>query len=246
MNKIVVLAAGKGSRMKCDLPKVLIPLKGKPIIQYLVEPILKSGVDDKPIIVVSPDNHDIIKSALKQCSCQYVLQHKLLGTGHALACAVKVIPDKVDYVVSFYGDHPFLTPETIKRIANVNSHRITMMTVRVDDFNDWRQGFYHWGRIIRNNNKIKEIIEYKDACQKVREMKEVNPGFYRFQLNWLKENINKLSNENAQGEYYLTDLIKMGANQNYEIGSMRIDARDAIGINTQEELKRAEKMLKNK
>jgi len=243
MIKIVILAAGKGSRMNSGLPKVLMPIKGKPMIEYLVKAIKKSGVDDEPIIVVSPDNKELIKKALHKYKCKYAIQKEQIGTGHALLCAKQAIGKKVDYVLCFCGDHPFFRPETIKRIAYSHNGVITMMTTGVKDFKLWRKNFYHWGRVLRNYGRIKEIVEFKDATAKIKKIREVNPAIYCFATKWLWQNITKLNNNNAQKEYYLTDLINFAFKQGLKIDSFPIDAEEAIGINNQAELEIAKSLI---
>lgn len=240
MIKIVILAAGKGNRMNFNLPKALMLIKRKPMIEYLVKAIKKSGIDDEPIIVVSPDNEELIKKALSKYKCKYAIQKEQLGTGHALLCAEEEIGKKVDYVLCFYGDHPFFKPATIKRIAHSHSGVITMMTTGVKDFKGWRKNFYHWGRVLRNFGRIKEIVEFKDATEKIKKIREVNPAIYCFATKWLWQNIKKLNNNNSQREYYLTDLVKVAFRQGLNIESFPIDAEEAIGVNSINELRVAE------
>lgn len=244
MNKIIILAAGKGTRMDCELPKVLVPVKGEPMIKHLVKEIKESGVCDSPIIVVSPDNIDIISKALAEFDCEYAIQEKQLGTGHAFSCARSLIKPDVKNVIGFYGDHPFVKKETIKSLIDAHKNVLTMMTVKVPDFEDWRQGFYHWGRVIRDEKgKITGIVEVKDADEKTKRITEVNPSFFCFDSSWLWKNIYKLDNNNNQGEYYLTDMAKFAAEEGHLINSLDIDPRNAIGINSKEELDIAEKIL---
>lgn len=245
MIKVVILAAGKGVRMQDTLPKVLVPVMGKPMIEYLVKAIISSGVDDSPVIVVSPDNKELIHQALANYNCKYAIQYKQLGTGHALACALSEIGEKVDHVVCFYGDHPFVHPETIKNLAGYKNGVLTMMTTIVPDFEGWRKNFYHWGRIVRHQDQVDAIVEFKDATEKVREIKEVNPGFYCFEYNWLKKNVNELKNNNVQQEYYLTDLVQIACQQGIKVGTLFINPKEAIGINSKEELEVAESLIKN-
>jgi bifunctional UDP-N-acetylglucosamine pyrophosphorylase/glucosamine-1-phosphate N-acetyltransferase len=242
--KIVILAAGKGKRMKCELPKVMVELKGKPMIEYLVKSCIESGVDANPIIVVSPDNKEIISQALAKYNCRYAIQKEQLGTGHALACAEGLIDKSVDHVICFYGDHPFISTETIKRVALNHNGVITMMTVKVNDFDGWRKCFYFWGRIIRDKSgKIIENIELRDASAEVKKITEVNPAMYCFQSQWLWENLKKINNHNAQKEYYLTDLVKSAFKQNLQINSFPLEPKEAIGINSPEELAVAEGLV---
>lgn len=240
MVKIAILAAGQGTRMKSDLPKVLVPVQGEPMIKHLVRSAIRSGVDSNPVIITSPDNMDMIKSSLSDFDCRYAIQAEQLGTGHALSCAIGQIDEQAEYVISFYGDHPFVRPETIRKIAQAPASIITLATVSLEDFQDWRQNFHHWGRIVRDHGQISTITEYKDADDDTRNIKEVNPGFYRFDNNWLWRNIISLKNDNAQGEYYLTDLIKLAFDQGGKVDTIPIPPEEAIGINSLEELAAAE------
>jgi len=241
--RVVILAAGKGTRMKSDLPKVLVKIRDKPIIEYLVQSVISSGVDKNPIIVVSPDNKELISQALKKYNCQYAIQKEQLGTAHAMACAKVLIDKDEDYIVNFYGDHPFIKAASIKKLSQYAKGIITLMTIKVKDFKDWRQCFYHWGRIIRNDS-VQEIIEFIDADEKVKKITELSPSFFCFKNNWLWENISKIKNDNVKGEYYLTDLVKIAYNQGHKINSILIDPKEAIGINSQEELAKTEVLLK--
>jgi len=239
--RIVILAAGQGTRMRAEVPKVLVTIKGKPMLEYLVKSVINSGIDKTPIIIVSHDNESLIKKALADYPCQYAVQDKQLGTGHALSCAKELVGN-TDYLICFYGDHPFVNAATIKKLAEGNNGPISMMTVILPDFEDWRAGFYHWGRLIRIDGQVKAITEFKDADEATKKIMEVNPGFYCFDNKWLWENIDKLKNENAQREYYLTDLVKLAFEQGLNINTFPIKAEEAIGINTKEELERAEKL----
>lgn len=243
MNKIVILAAGKGKRMKSELPKVLVPIKGKPMIEYLIKAIKASGIDKDPIVVVNPDNKEIIQKALRRYKCKFAIQDKPLGTGHALACAKKVIGKNVDHILCCYGDHPFIKAQTIKRIGRSHNGVITMMTTGVKNFKGWRKNFFHWGRVLRNHGHIKAIVEFKDADDKIKKIREVNPAIYCFNAKWLWKNIDKIKNNNVQQEYYLTDLIKQSFLQGQNVESFPIDSEEAMGINTREELAIAKKLI---
>jgi bifunctional UDP-N-acetylglucosamine pyrophosphorylase/glucosamine-1-phosphate N-acetyltransferase len=171
------------------------------------------------------------------------LQKEQLGTAHALFCAKDLIREADDVLV-LYGDHPKVSPETIKKIAKVHNSVITMMTTKLKDFDDWRKTFYNWGRIVRGGSgEIQKIIEFKDASDEEKEIKEVNPAIYCFSNIWLWANIQKIDNNNEQKEYYLTDLIKLAFEQNQEINSLLIDPEEAVGINSREELEMAERLL---
>ncbi len=243
MTKIIILAAGKGRRMNSDLPKVLVRLAGKSIIEHLMEEVLKSGVDKRPIIIVSPDNKEIIRAALAKYNLEYAVQKEQLGTAHAVSSA-RDYAETAAKVIIINGDHPFIRAEIIKKLADAEGATITMLTTVVDDFSDWRKNFYQWGRIARENEKIKAIVEFKDADEKIKEIREVNPAIYAFNSKWLWENIRKIKNKNASKEYYLTDLIKLAFWQKEKINSILIDPKEAMGINSKEELEVAEKLIK--
>ncbi|MDD5071944.1 MAG: GNAT family N-acetyltransferase [Patescibacteria group bacterium] len=243
-NKIVILAAGKGVRMNSSLPKVLVPLSGRPIIGYLLRSVAEAGVDGRPIIVVSPDNREIMEEALAEYNCDYAIQEEQLGTGHAFACARPFFGTEAKKVISFYGDHPFVQADTVKKLAESHRGVITMVTVKVDDFHDYRRNFFYWGRIVRGEDgEVKKIVEFKDAAEEEKEIKEINPGFYCFDKDWVCANIDKLKNDNKQGEYYLTDLVGLAFAQGHKINTITIDPRQAVGINSPEELAVAEKLI---
>jgi len=243
MNKIIILAAGKGSRMKSDLPKVLFPINGRPMIKYLLDSVFSSQIDSSPIVVVSPENKDIIKENIDEYPVNFAVQPEPLGTGHAVLSAKDLIPNDSDNVLVLYGDQPFISQKSIKKILENHESQVSMMTVKLSDFAEWRKNFFHWGRIIRENNEIKEIIEFKDASDKIKEIKEVNPAVFCFNKDWLIKNIENLKNNNNQKEYYLTDLIKMAFEQNVKIKPLFIDAREAIGVNSPEELDIARNLI---
>ena len=244
MNQIVILAAGRGTRMNSELPKALVPLKGKPMIHHLLNSVVKAGIDENPIVIVSPDNRDIISESLKDYKVQYAIQSEQLGSGHAVACAKDLIKPETENIIVLYCDHPFLSAESLKKCAATKIAAVLVMTTKLTDFNDWRRNFYHWGRFIRNaENEIEKIVEFKDATPEEQTITEVNPGFMAFNSSWLWPNIKLLSNNNAQHEYYLTSLPEMAFAQGYKIPSISIEAQEAMGINSLTELKVAENLF---
>lgn len=244
--RFIILAAGKGTRMKQEIPKALTPIAGKPILQYLYNSIIESGVGGAPVVVKAEDQPDLCQGWAGDC--RYVIQKEQLGTGHAVNVCREAIPD-ADAVIVLYGDHPFISSETLKRISELHQKTqepVSIMTTQVSSFEEWAN-YYHWGRIIRNQeNEIVAIREYKDASEEERQVTELNPALYCFSTKWLWENIGSVKNANASGEYYLTDLIELAVKQGHKIGSMNIPPEEAIGINTQEEREVAEKFLANK
>jgi len=247
MTRIVILAAGKGTRMNSELPKVLVPLKDRPMIKYLMDSVIASGVDSKPLIVVSPDNKDIISQELKEYNLEYIIQTEQLGTGHAVACARQSIEREngsIENLIILYGDHPFLKSDSIKKFAASKLEAIAIMPTILPDFDDWRQNFYHWGRIVRGaSGAVEKIVEFKDASEEEKLITEVNPGFMCFNKDWLFKNIDRLTNENKPKEYYLTDMVKIAFEEGYNIETINIESHEAMGINSLEELKIAGELL---
>ncbi len=235
--QIIVLAAGKGKRMQTDLPKVLVQLKGKPLVKHLLESIEKSGVCAKPVLIVG-QKREMVMAELGD-NYHYAIQEEQLGTGHAVNCASGHCAE-ADQVLVLYGDHPHVSADTIKNIADnhaTNQSIVTIATVEVPDFHEWRAGFFDFGRIVRDeNNKIIKIVEKKDANENELAIKEVNPAYFCFNAKWLWEQLPTLKNQNAQGEYYLTDLIGLAQQQNHEINSIKIAPHEALGVNTPEQL----------
>lgn len=249
MTRIIILAAGLGKRMGGKMPKVLISLAGKPMLKYLVEAVKKSGVDKRPVVVVAPDNKELVKRSLEGYDCDYIVQEEQLGTGHAVLCTRDFLENEADNILIFYGDMPLVSAETIKKINNTHIDEgkvLTMATVKVSDFKDWRKGFYDFGRILRNDKgKVVQIIEKKDATEEQLNIKEVNPSYFCFKAEWIWKNLDKLENKNVQKEYYLTDLIGIACRQGQDIATVEIEPKEALGVNTPQQLEDLKKIILN-
>ena len=246
-SRFIILAAGKGSRMQSDVPKTLVPVGGKPILQHLYESVQDSGVDGSPIVVIGPEGQKLCEEF--GGVCEYVVQQEQLGTAHAVMVCQEAVGD-AESVVVLYGDHPFVSSRTLKRLVELHSRAgevLTMMTTTVPSFGDWYRAYLYWGRILRDaHGHIIGIREYKDAMESEREIIEVNPALYCFDTKWLWNNIEQIKNFNAKQEYYLTDLIELAVTQGHEIASMSLPPEEAVGINTQEEREIAEEVLKKR
>lgn len=242
--KFVILAAGQGKRMNSDIPKALTLVGGKPILQYLYESVLASGVDGDPIVVIGPERQKLCESFGGHCV--YVVQEEQLGTGHAVMVTQDAVGD-ADGVIVLYGDHPFISPESIRALAHKHEQRgnvLTMMTTHLADFEDWRKAFWYWSRVIRGDNgHIVRDVQFKDASEEEKKVTEVNPCLYCFDAKWLWRQISLIKKENAQQEYYLTDLIAMAVAQGEKLSSIDVAPEEVIGINTQEERDIAEQLL---
>lgn len=240
---IVILAAGKGKRMQSNMLKVMHELNGRPLIDYVVGAVEKSEVDGIPVVVVCAEDPSV--QNFLGSRAEYVVQNERLGTGHAVSIVEEKLKGRVDTVVVLYGDMPFIKSESIKKLAERHlerNNKVTLMTAKVEDFNDWRAALSDYGRIIRGGeeNHIIKIVEKKDATPEELEIRELNPAFFCFNADWLWENLKLLKNNNTQGEYYLTDLIGAAFDEGQKLSSVDIDPKEAIGINTKEHLETAQ------
>ena len=245
MNQVIILAGGKGTRMKSDRPKALNLINGKTIISRILANFENASV--KPCVVIGYKGDEIIKEIGDKCD--YIWQDKQLGTGHAVMCAKKTLSKKeTKNIVVLPGDHPIISADAVKfliKTHNKENAAVSLSTILVPNFNDDYKIFYNSGRIVRNEKEeVQKIIEFKDASEKEKDIKEVNTGCYCFKARWLWDNIDKLKNENNAKEYYLTDIIKVAFEQNKKIIPVTAEnPMEYIGVNTTEELKIAGKYV---
>ncbi|HEU0085887.1 MAG TPA: NTP transferase domain-containing protein [Candidatus Paceibacterota bacterium] len=234
--KIIVLAAGKGTRMKSHLPKVLMPLVGNHLIGHLTDTISTLGYAT-PVAVVGHKAH-LVKKELGQ-TYKYAIQNKQLGTAHAVMTAKEKCKG-ADYIVVLLGDQPFVKASTIAKTLEVHKQakaKITLTTTVAKDFKSWRSYFKTHGRILRTKGEITGIREFKDASNLEKKIKEVNVGSpYIFDAKWLWKNLNKIGNNNSKKEYYLTDLIEIAKSQGERIENVKMQNQEALGANSKEEL----------
>ena len=238
--KVVILAAGKGSRMKSELPKAFMEVKGKPMLVYLHDSSV-NAMATLPLVVISSSAEDLFKS--KFPNTPYIIQIEQLGTGYALALAEKACAD-AEHIVVLYGDQPFIKSDTIKNLIAKHAGsgaKITFATTVVPNFENLYFPFLGFARILREGGELTAIREYKDANEEEKSIKEVNAGCYVFESKWLWENLKKIDKQNAQGEYYLTDLIPLAIENKEKVESMEIDPKEALGANSKEELEILEK-----
>ncbi len=245
---VIIPAAGQGKRMRSVngvYPKVLTLILGRPIITYLLDNVRQAGFGDSVILVVG-HNAELVRQALGE-HYLYAMQTEQLGTGHAVRCAAAVVPPGIEHIMVLYGDHPLITDATIRKLHVLHEQEnavITMLTTVVQDFNSWRAPLYDFGRIIRDaSGKVVDIREKKDATPPELAIREVNPSLFMFKSVWLWQNLKKLQNNNAQKEYYLTDMVKIAIVQGDRVFSMTVDPFECLGVNTPEQLAIAEHLI---
>jgi len=242
--QFIVLAGGKGTRMGSDLPKVLVPLLGKPMISHLLDAVVKSGLSVDPVIVTG-HRADLVQETLGD-KYIYANQKEQKGTAHAVLSA-KAMVVETDAVIVLYGDHPNVSAEMIHHLweNHQSSDRVmTMGTARVTDFQDWRSIFHDFGRVVRSaDGKVQKIVEKKDANPDELNICEVSPSYFCFSSSWLWEALDMVGNNNAKGEYYLTDLVGLAIEQKLEVNTFPLIPEEALGANTPEHLKLLEEIM---
>lgn len=244
---IIILAAGKGKRMGVEIPKVLVSINGKPMLDYVIESVDQSRIDGKPIIVYGHGVESVRDHVGDRGVC--VLQEQQLGTAHAVRAA-RSVAEGSKCVAVLNGDNPFISSETIARIAEYHDLKpcpIIVAIGTVDSYEGWKSAFKAFGRVLRDERGlITAIREAKDATEEELAIREVNSGFYVFDGAWLWENIDRVTNNNAQEEYYLTDLIQLAVDQKLPVRTFPIPIEECIGVNRLEERDIAEMIAKKK
>ncbi|MDE0200782.1 MAG: bifunctional UDP-N-acetylglucosamine diphosphorylase/glucosamine-1-phosphate N-acetyltransferase GlmU, partial [Caldilineaceae bacterium] len=231
----VILAAGHGTRMKSTLPKSLHPLAGRPLIEWSLRAV--EGLSDlRPVVVVGHARKQVQDYLGERVD--YSVQKELLGTGHALMQAKERLYQRADRVLVLYADMPLLRPETLKRLTQLragSAHRqnrpaaLSLLTVERTD----AQGF---GRIVRNpNGSVRAIVEEVDCTPEQLAIRELNPGVYCFNAQWLWENISLLT-PSASGELYLTDMLAIAVEQGRNVETVAAAPEETLGINDRSQM----------
>jgi len=236
----IVLAAGKGTRMKSRKPKVLHPVCGKPMIQYAIRAAQVSGAE-KTVLVIG-HGAESVKNYLGE-QVLYAVQEEQLGTGHAVQCAFSALPEGDELILVTYGDMPLLTEETLQVLVQTqknNSGPMTMVTMISDD----PKGF---GRIIRGqDSSVVAIVEEVQCTSEQLLIRELNVGAYCFDATWLKNAVQRLP-LSPKGEYYLTDVVGIAVQDGLRVDAITVDDNnEALGINTRVHLAEAEALMRKR
>lgn len=237
----VILAAGMGTRMKSKMPKVLHKVCGKPLSKWVIDASKAAGADK--VCAVVGHKAETVKEVFGDV-CEFALQTEQKGTGHAVMQAIDVIKNSKGEVVILNGDTPLITAETINKAIEYhknNGNQATVITAILDDATGY-------GRIVRDNDgSVLKIVEQKDASEEEKKINEVNSGMYVFDAQSLVYALDKITPNNAQGEYYLTDTLEILLSAGKKIGGYAISDNDEIrGINDRVQLNEAEKIMQKR
>ncbi|GAA0181579.1 bifunctional UDP-N-acetylglucosamine diphosphorylase/glucosamine-1-phosphate N-acetyltransferase GlmU [Clostridium sediminicola] len=237
----LILAAGKGTRMKSKLPKVVHKVCGKEMVNHVIDNLRKAGTKDVDVII--GDSAEVVKSATKEKNVSYSLQEEQLGTGHAVLCAKEFLQGKEGVVAIFTGDAPLISENTVSDLIEYHingKYDATILTSILDNP-------FGYGRIIRNCDGIVErIVEHKDCNKDELKVQEVNSGMYCFNISTLLDKLYKIKNNNSQGEYYLTDIIEIIKAENGSVGAIDVAFNEIIGVNSRVQLAEAEAIMRNR
>ncbi len=237
----IILAAGKGTRMKSDVVKVLHPLLGVPMLSYPIELSLEGIKAEKTVVVVGYQA-DRIMERFKDPRIHFVLQEEQLGTGHAVLRALPLFKSFEGTVLILCGDVPLVKTETVRSFIHTfwrNESNLSVLTAVVDDPSGY-------GRIVRGPmGWLERIVEEKDSSEEERLIREINTGIYCIKASFLVEALKEIGHDNAQGEYYLTDLVEIGRKKGLRCSAhMVADPTEVMGINTRADLARANEVLR--
>ena len=225
---VIILAAGKGTRMRSSLPKVLQPLAGRPLLGHVIETAQKLQADN--IITIYGHGGELVQHEFAKEQVQWVEQAEQLGTGHAVKVTLPVLAqDGLSLILS--GDVPCITTQTLQKLLDASqASGIGLVTLTLPDASGY-------GRIVRENGQIQAIIEHKDASDEQHKIQEINTGIYCVSNAKLHQWLPKLSNNNAQGEYYLTDIVAMAIQDGLEVASVEPErAFEVEGVNDRVQL----------
>ncbi len=235
----IILAAGEGKRMKSELSKVVHKVSGKEMVNHVIDIMRSADIPDVNLIIGK--SAELVKEATSLKNVTYSFQEKQLGTGHAVLCAKDFLKDKKGTVAIFTGDAPLITKETVEKFVQFKEsedYKACILTSIVDNPTGY-------GRIIRDSSgEVLKIVEHKDCNEEEIKINEINAGMYCFDIETLIHSLDKISNNNAQGEYYITDVIEIIKQQGLRIGAIAVPFEETLGINSRIELAEAEKIMK--
>lgn len=239
---IVVIAAGKGTRMRSPLAKVLHPLAGRPLVVHVLE--VARALAPQRLVVVVGHQAEAVRQACAPYGVTCVVQEPQLGTGHAVAQAEPVLAAFAGDILVLYGDVPLLRPATVQALWDEHRRQratVTVLTARLDDPTGY-------GRILRDTQgRIIGIVEERDASETQRAVREINSGVYCLQASFLFPALRRIGRQNAQGEQYLTDVVTVAVAEHRRVAHVMVaDAHEVLGVNTHAELAYLETLLRQR
>ncbi len=239
-NSVIILAAGKGTRMQSELPKVLHKLKDKTLLDRVID-TSKKLFCEKIIVVIGYKKDTLKKEIDKFDDVEYAVQEKQNGTAHAVKMCFKNLKDFVGNVIILSGDVPLISQETLTRLINIKKTSNSKASVLTSSFDEP----FGYGRIIRKSSgNLEKITEHKDCNQHELQIKEINAGIYVIENEYLKKYIPKIKNNNAQGEYYLPDLVNLMVRDKIPVSIFKtLNVREISGVNSVEQLKDLENYI---
>ncbi len=236
---VVILAAGLGTRMKSNLAKALHPLVGRPLIEHVLN--AAAGLDPAKIVLILGHQADAVRKSAEQYHAEVVLQREQLGTGHAVRQAGEAIAASSGPIIILCGDTPLITAGTLKAVVELHKKSraaVTLLTTMMEDPSGY-------GRVVRNKSRVKSVVEEQDASPAQKKIQEVNTGIYCFEKRFLLSSLDKLGKNNAQGEYYLPDIVTIAGKKGIGVSALLCnDADEVMGVNTRYDLSRAERILR--
>ncbi|MBE6453100.1 MAG: hypothetical protein E7012_06405 [Alphaproteobacteria bacterium] len=233
----IILGAGKGTRMKSDLPKVLMPVDGKPMIRHIINTLEDLKVQ-KIVTVIAPDGDLVKKEVSPYPTC---IQEKQLGTGHAVRSAQAEFSGYKGDILVIFGDQPLYTKDTMRKLLKKRAEGYSVVCLGFRPQDPAR-----YGRLIMNKGNLERIVEYKDATDEEKAINFCNSGMMCFDGSKLFEILGAISNENAAGEYYLTDAIEVALRMGLKCSAVECPVEEASAANTQEELAYLEQLIKQR
>lgn len=237
--KSLILAAGKGTRMKSDLPKVIHEVNGIPMVKKILNELNKLNIEEN--ILILGHKKELILNELGEI--KYVTQNEQLGTGHAVLQAKELLKDYDGDVMILCGDTPLLRNETLREMYEYHKNTKSTTTILTSIY----ENPFGYGRIVKEGKAVVAIVEEKEATEDIKAIKEVNAGVYCCNAKKLFEALDKVTNDNEKGEYYLTDIIKIQVSENSKISSFVLeDNEEILGVNSKVELAKASKVLRER
>jgi bifunctional UDP-N-acetylglucosamine pyrophosphorylase / glucosamine-1-phosphate N-acetyltransferase len=226
--EVIVLAAGQGKRMRSDLPKVLHPIAGRPLLARVLD--AARALAPRRIVVVHGHGAEKVRAAFPETDIHWALQAEQLGTGHAVRQAMHLVTGDARVLI-VCGDVPLVRPATLQRLLEASSDAVSVLTTEVADADGY-------GRIVRDAaGNVARIVEHKDASPEQRSIREINAGFFALSASQLAGWLGKLSNDNAQKEYYLTDIVSLAGAERVAVRAVRADDhREVAGVNSKRDL----------